>query len=71
MKQKLVTIYLDSMAYSKGKLLVGSFAEKHGSAEEHLQTYLDNGWRIGSISGFGGNSDGVSARGWFAVVLEK
>ncbi len=71
MKQKLVTVYVDNMAYGKGKLLVGSFAEKHGFVEEHLQSYLDDGWRIASVSGFGGNSDSVSARGWFAVVLEK
>ena len=70
MKQKLVTIYLDSMAYAEGKA-VGSFADQHGLAEEHLQTYLDDGWRIGSVSGFGGNSESISARGWFAVVLEK
>ena len=71
MKQKLVTVYVDNMAYGKGKLLVGSFADKHGFVEEHLQSYLDDGWRITSVSGFGGNSDSVSARGWFAVVLEK
>lgn len=71
MKQKLVTVYVDNMAYGKGKLLVGSFAEKHGFVEEHLQSYLDDGWRIVSVSGFGGNSDSVSARGWFAVVLEQ
>ena len=70
MKHKLVTIYLDNMAYAKGKA-VGSFADKHGLAEEHLQTYLDDGWRIGSVSGFGGNSEVISVRGWFAVVLEK
>lgn len=70
-KQKLVTIYLDNMAYTKGKILVGSFAEKHGLVEEHLQSYLDEGWRIASVSGLGGSADGVAARGWFAVVLEK
>ena len=70
MKQKLVTIYLDNMAYAKGKM-IGSFADKHGLVEEHLQTYLDDGWRIGSVSGFGGNSESISARGWFAVILEK
>jgi hypothetical protein len=71
MKQKLVTIYLDNSAYAKGKMLVGSFADKHGLVEEHLQSYLDEGWRITSISGFGGHSDALTARGWFAVVLEK
>jgi hypothetical protein len=70
-KQKLVTIYLDNGAYGKAKVLVGSYADKHGLVEEHLQSYLDDGWRIGSISGFGGNSDSITARGWFAVVLEK
>jgi hypothetical protein len=71
MKQKFVTIYLDNMAYGKAKMIVGSFADKHGLVEEHLQAYLDDGWRIGSVSGFGGNSESISARGWFAVVLEK
>jgi hypothetical protein len=69
--QKLVTIYLDNSAYAKGKMIVGSFADKHGLIEEHLQTYLNEGWRIGSICGFGGNSDSITARGWLAVVLEK
>ena len=71
MKQKLVTVYLENLAYAKGKVIIGSFADKHGFVEEHLQSYLHEGWRIGSISGFGGNSDSVAARGWFAVVLEK
>ena len=71
MKQKLITIYLDNMAYAQGKMLVGSFGDKHGKVEEHLQAYLDNGWRIGSISGFGGNSESLNVHGWFAVVLEK
>jgi hypothetical protein len=71
MKQKLVTIYLDNSAYAKGKMIVGSFADKHGLVEEHLQSYWDDGWRISSVSGFGGNSHSITARGWFAVVLEK
>jgi len=71
MKQKLVTIYLDNSAYAKGKMLVGSFADKHGLVEEHLQSYLDDGWRITSVSGLGGSSEMLTVRGWFAVVLEK
>jgi hypothetical protein len=71
MKQKLVTIYVDNSAYIGGKMLIGSFADKHGLVEEHLQSYLNDGWRIGSVSGFGGNSDSLSVRGWFGVVLEK
>ena len=69
-KQKLVTIYVDNMAYASGKMLVGSFADKHGTIEEHLETYLQQGWRIAAIHGFGGNSDALAVRGWFAVVLE-
>ena len=52
-KQKLVTIYVDNMAYAGGKMLVGSFADKHGKVEEHLETYLQQGWRIVSVHGFG------------------
>jgi hypothetical protein len=70
MKQKLVTIYLDNMVYAKSKMLVGSFADKHGFVEEHLQTYLEDGWRVTSVSGIGGSRD-LAARGWFAVILEK
>ena len=58
------------MAYAGGKMLVGSFADKHGKLEEHLETYLQQGWRIVSVHGFGGNSDALAVRGWFAVVLE-
>lgn len=69
--QKLVTIYLDNSAYGKGKMLVTSYSEVHGLVEEHLQNYLAEGWTIKSISGFGGNSDSLSVRGWAIVVLEK
>ena len=69
--QKLVTIYLDNSAYAKGKMLVGSFADKHGSVEEHLASELAAGWRIVSMHGFGGSSEGLSARGWLAVLLER
>lgn len=69
--QKLVTIYLDNAAYGKGKMLVGSFAERHGTVEEHLATELAEGWRIVSISGFGGSADNVWVRGWLAVLLER
>ena len=71
MKQKLVTIYLENMAYKKDKALFASLADKHGLVEEHLQSFLDDGWRIGSISGFGGSTEGIAARGWVEVVLEK
>jgi hypothetical protein len=69
--QKLVTIYLDNSAYAKGKVLVASFGDKHGLVEEHLQSYIADGWRIASVTGFGGNSEGLSVRGWLAVLLEK
>ena len=69
--QKLVTVYVDNHAYVGDKWLVGSFADKHGLVEEHLASYLDDGWKIVSLSGVGGGSDGPGARGWFAAVLEK
>jgi hypothetical protein len=69
--QKLVTIYVDNHAYIGEKWLVGSFADKHGLVEEHLATYLDDGWKIVSLAGLGGGSDGNGARGWLAAVLEK
>jgi hypothetical protein len=69
--QKLVTIYLDNLAYMEGKWLAGSFGDKHGRVEEHLASYLDDGWRVVSLAGMGGGSEGTSARGWFAVVMEK
>ncbi len=69
--QKLVTVYLDNMTYAKGKMIVGSFADKHGLVEEHLQDYLQNGWTVKAVHGFGGNSDGLSVRGWVIVLLEK
>jgi hypothetical protein len=70
-KQKLVTIYLDNIAYATGKTLVGSFADKHGFVEEHLGSFLAQGWRIKKIHGFGGNSDGLAVRGWVIVLLER
>ena len=69
--QKLVTVYVDNSAYGKGKMLVGSYADKHGLVEEHLKDYLADGWSIVSITGFGGNSESIMARGWIVVVLEK
>jgi hypothetical protein len=69
--QKLVTIYVDNHAYMGDKWLVGSFSDKHGLVEEHLAPYLDDGWKVVSLAGFGGGSDGSGARGWLAVVIEK
>ena len=69
--QKLVTIYLDNSAYGKEKMLVGSYADEHGLIEEHLRGDLRAGWTVKAIHGFGGNSDGLSVRGWLAVLLEK
>lgn len=68
---KLVTIYLDNSGYKAGKLVVGSYGDLHGQVEEHLQTYLTDGWSIQSVAGFGGNSEGLTVRGWLAVVLRK
>ena len=69
--QELVTIYLDNTAYGKGKMIVGSFADKHGLIEEHLQAELADGWQIKDVVGFGGSADALAVRGWLAVLLEK
>lgn len=69
--QKLVTVYLDTMAYMGEKWLAASHADKHGSVQEHLQPYLQDGWRIVSLTALGGANDSMNARGWIAVVLEK
>lgn len=69
--QKLITIYLDNLAYAKGKVLVGNLADKHGLVEEHLQEFLQQGWTIKAIHGFGGNSESINVRGWVVVLLEK
>jgi hypothetical protein len=69
--QKLITVYLDNSSYAKGKLVVGSYGEKHGLKEEYLQEELREGWTIKSIHGFGGGSESLHARGWVIVLLEK
>jgi hypothetical protein len=68
--QKLVTIYLDNMAY-EGSTMFKGHAGKHGHVEEHLKAELAEGWWIVSTTAFGGAADGYTARGWLAVVLEK
>lgn len=69
--QKLVTIYLDNDAYSKGQMIVTSYAQMHGLVEEHLGNYLAEGWSIKQLQAFGGNSESLTVRGWLAAVLEK
>jgi hypothetical protein len=69
--QKLITVYLDNQVYSKGKFFSGDCADKHGLVEEHLQDYLQQGWAIKAIHGFGGNAETFAARGWVIVLLEK
>ena len=69
--QKLVTIYLDNSAYGQGKMIVTSYGDMHGVVEEHLKEELGHGWTIKNLHGFGGNSDGMTVRGWVVAVLEK
>ena len=68
--QKVVTIYLDSHAYMGEKRFKGSFGDKHGLVEEHLTQYLEAGWAVKEIFGFGG-AEANTVRGWVLVVLEK
>jgi 1,6-anhydro-N-acetylmuramate kinase len=69
--QKLVTIYLDNMAYAPKKLLLGGYADKHGLVEEHLGEFLAQGWRVAEIHNFGSAGEQLGARGWITVLLEK
>lgn len=69
-KQKLVTIYLDSLAYHGSGIFNTELAKKHRTIEEHLTEYLEAGWKIINTSSFGGNSDGTTVRGWIIVTLE-
>ncbi|MBN1126182.1 MAG: hypothetical protein JXA82_14330 [Sedimentisphaerales bacterium] len=69
--QKLVTIYIDSMAYMSGKWIRGSYADKHGFIEEHLGEYLSAGWTIRDIHSFGGAAESLNVRGWIIVLLER
>jgi hypothetical protein len=62
--QKLVTIYLDRASYK----ITGrrSPEQSHGVVQEHLESYLAEGWSIKLIAGAGG-----MVSGWVVVVLEK
>jgi len=57
--QKLVTIRLEAPT-------TFSPAKRHGVVEEHLQEYLDDGWVIRSVTGYG-----EYYGGWVIVTLEK
>jgi hypothetical protein len=70
MVQKLVSIYLHCEGYRiKG---LRSLDQSHGVTQEHLEQYLQKGWKINSISVGAGAAGHVSyASGWVFVVLEK
>jgi hypothetical protein len=70
-EQKLLSIYLDNVAYAKGKTFVGSFADKHGLIEEHLGPLLNEGWRVKELQALGGGSDALAVRGWIVALLER
>lgn len=61
--QKLLTIYLDKWANQVE-------SKDHGRVEEHLNDYLEAGWKVVSVSGLGG-AQSSWVRGWVTVVLEK
>jgi hypothetical protein len=69
--QRLVTIYLDNSAYMQGKWITAAMPDKHGLVEEHLAGELSSGWRVISLTSFGGSGDHLTAHGWVTVLLEK
>jgi hypothetical protein len=60
MQQKLFTVYLNEEA------------EEDRGVQDFLSEYLDNGWRVVSVTplGAGGGGEEVLTC-WFAVVLER
>ena len=56
--QKVVTLYLSA------------WKTEHGTTEEHLATYLSEGWRVVSVTAAGG-TDSIGLNTWVIVVLEK
>jgi hypothetical protein len=62
MKQKLVTVYL-----------VEEEGRQHGTIEEHLGSYLLDGWVIKQIHPIpvGNAGSSVNSVAWFAVLLER
>jgi hypothetical protein len=70
-QQKLVTVYLDNLAYGSGKWINTGYGDKHGLIEEHLAQYLADGWTIRSFTGFGGGGESITGRAWLAVLLER
>lgn len=63
--QKFVTIYVDGDQVYKQKLHKQPM-DSPNRVVEHLQAYLDEGWRIEALQAFGDH-----AAGWFGAVLEK
>ncbi len=61
--QKLLTIYLDKWSNKVEP-------DDHGLVEEHLGSYLEAGWKVISVTGFGG-AQSSWVRGWITVLLEK
>ena len=64
--QKLLTLWLAESTRS----------EKIGKVQEHLSDYLNNGWKVVSITAFGGTvlyeaSIRGDSIGCFAIVIEK
>jgi hypothetical protein len=63
---KLVTIYLDEGSVKN------SAKYRHGKTEEWLTEYLEDGWKVMSVTPIGaasGEAEGIC--GWLTVVLEK
>ena len=58
--QKLVTIYLSA------------WKVEHGAIEEHLASYMKDGWRVVDLTAAGGGGESANACNvWAIVLLEK
>ena len=68
MLQKLVTIFLHDQV-GRGKKYGDPEANPFLGVCEHLEEYLDRGWRIKDVQTMGGAGGMMS--GWVVVLMEK
>lgn len=66
MQQKLVSVYLIDYVFPNGDAV----AEDTG-VKEHLNEYLEEGWRVVQMLPLSGTGGGKEIAGWLIVLLER
>ncbi len=59
MEQRLITIYMTTLV------------DEDRGVQEHLDEYLQDGWRVVAITPIGSAGDGDELAAWFAVLLQR